>query len=217
MDSSNIIDTVNSNFVELTMPEDINTELNTTNLNTPKLKLDKKTQLYDDIKRIKEQIASVSISPSNITEVKQDEEELDEEFVRLRDEKRTVFTDLIKLYDKQYKNEIKSTLHKKFKEIKFLDNLITKYENPKGPDRRTPINTIIVVAAESDEIEFKIYRSKFFNKSLFEFVKQEIDIITDYSNNINGIFLTREYNKENKCYTGRLFIKLSKDNEQESY
>ena len=98
-----------------------------------------------------------------------------------------------------------------------MDNLITKYENPKGPDRRTPINTIIVVPADSDEINFKIYRSKFFNKSLFEFVKEEIDIITEHSQNINGIFLTREYNKGNKCYTGRLFIKLSKDDEQDSY
>ena len=137
--------------------------------------------------------------------------------MKLRDTKREAHNELIKLLEKQYQNEIKTALYDKIDAILFLDGLITKFGNPKGANRVDPINTVIVVSASSDEIGFKIFRSKFFNQSLFDFIKNQINIITNHSNNINGVRLTREFDKNKKLYTGRLFIKLTKDNENSSY
>ncbi len=175
-------------------------------------KISKKDKLAEEIRQIKNQIETISLN-NNIVNVEEkiEEEILDAEFIKLQEERRQHHRELVELYFNQYTNEIKVELHKKKREILFLDGLITKFQNPKGPDRKTPIETIIVLSNQSDDMGFNIYRSKFMNTRLYDFVKNEINIITNNSDNIKGIYLTNEFNKEEKLYTGRLFIKLMKD------
>ena len=183
--------------------------------NDIKPKICKKEQINQEIKLMQDQIASASISSPVINlHQKQDD---DDELVKLRDTKRSVHNELIKVLQTQYYNEIKNALYNKIDAILFLDELITKYGNPKGSNRVDPINTVIVVPAEKDEIGIKIFRSKFFNQSLFDFIKNEINNITNDSHTINGIRLTREFDKNKKLYSGRLFIKLTKDNDKTTH